>query len=85
MSLRKAKQHVRCFDIATQLEKMKHKGWAISLINDDGGQWAFVADGFQNCRTKREGLSSSWWVDSSEFRPTIAQAWSHFKKVNLDA
>ncbi len=80
-SARKLKHRAKAFDILRAMEGMTHKGWAVSLIYDDNGNFAFGTDGFQNCRQFGEDLSISWIVKAEDFKPTIRQAWDHFKKA----
>lgn len=84
-SVRKIKRHVPQPNIAGELEALARKGWAVSLIYDDAGNWAFATDGMQNCRQHGEDLVSSWWVKATDFKPSIQAAWNHFKKQRHEA
>ncbi len=78
---RKLKRRGKLFDVLRAMEDMTRKGWAVSLIYDDNGHFAFGTDGFQNCRQFGDDLSISWIVKAEDFKPTIRQAWDQFQKA----
>jgi len=84
-SVRKIKRRMPHLNIAGELEALARKGWAVSLIYDDAGNWAFGTDGMQNCRQHGDDLVSSWWVKASDFKPSIQAAWNHFQKQRREA
>ena len=72
-------------DLVKELTALADKGWAVNLIYDDDGNWAFSSEGAQNCRELPDGeLSISHWVKGSAFRPSIEEAWSAFLEENKD-
>ena len=70
-------------NIAGELEALARKGWAVSLIYDDAGNWAFGTDGFHNVRQDGDDLCISLIVQSDDFKPNIQDAWDHFQKHHL--
>lgn len=62
------------------MQELMDEGDANSLINDDGGHWAVVSDGTQNCRTSvNEPLGTTFFIDDPEcWKETPAEALKYY-------
>lgn len=93
MKLRKQRKRTKAFNLAYELESLAfNKGWAVSLVYDDQGNWAFCDDGFQNIRSLKgapglhdDDLSISWLVKGGDFKSSIGEAWKHFVQKTIDS
>lgn len=73
---------IETMSIEKGLEALASNGWAVDLIYDDDGNWAFSDSGFSSIReSKKDGLVTSPFVEGSDFKPSIREAWIHFVRT----
>ena len=73
----KARNEVEAMSIEEGLESTADIGWAVDLVYDDDGHWAFSDCGFGPVKGRMTPF-----IDKKDWRPNIRDAWIHFVRKN---
>jgi hypothetical protein len=79
-------QNVETLPFDFVLEQLARLGFPIAVLNDDNGNWAVVADGYQSAAFGDNAMDvdTHFWVSARHWKPTLREALRFFLEDEED-
>jgi len=79
-------QNVETLPFDFMLEQLARLGFPIAVLNDDNGNWAVVADGYQSATFGDDAMDvdTHFWVSARHWKPTLREALKFFLEDEED-
>lgn len=73
-------QNVDTLPFDFMLNQLSRLGFPIAVLNDDNGNWAVVADGYQSATFGDDAMDvdTHFWVSARHWKPTLREALKFF-------